>query len=287
MASTQKRERQLARERYERQQARRAAARAKRRQLHQVAASVFAVLLVVAGVVYVAQRGPDEATPASALKNENAASVTPSPAASPTPTASPSDGHDDEHGCVYTKTEGPAKDVGIPKYDEETAHEPFSATLKTNRGDIVIAVDAEKAPCTATSFKHLASKGFYAKTSCHRLTTEGLFVLQCGNAGGSSGGEIGPGYAFGVENAPADGTYPPGTVAMARTNDPNSNGSQFFLVYDETSLPTDGGGYTIFGRITEGLDVVKKVASAGVEGGGSDGAPAQKVTINSVELGQT
>lgn len=279
MASSVKRERQLARERYERQQARRAASRARHRQLQQVAAVVVAVLLVIGGVVYVAHRDSDTtATPAA--KGSAPASV---PA---TPSPSPAEGEDaEDHGCTFTKSpEKAAKDVGIPTYDEATAHDPFTATVKTNQGDIVIAMNADKAPCTTTSFKHLATNDYFADTSCHRLTTEGLFVLQCGDPSGTGGG--GPGYGFGIENAPPDGKYPAGTVAMARSNDPNSNGSQFFLVYKDSQLPTEGGGYSIFGRVTDGLDVVQKVAEAGVEGGGGDGKPAQPVTIESVEIGK-
>ena len=281
MATTRKRERQLARERYERQQARRAAERARKRQLQQVTAVVTAVLVVVGGLVFLTTvRGDDTATTNPAAKTKTNASASPTPPVSPSPATS--EGH--THTCAYTKSgEPPAKDVGLPKYDEKTAHEPFTATLKTNRGDIAVAVDAAKAPCTATSFKHLASKGYFAKTSCHRLTTEGLFVLQCGDPTGTGGG--GPGYGFGIENAPADGKFPAGSLAMARSNDPNSNGSQFFLVYKDSQLPTEGGGYSIFGRVTKGLDVVNKVAAGGVAGGGGEGPPAQKVTIEAVDVG--
>ncbi len=73
----------------------------------------------------------------------------------------------------------------------------------------------------------------------------------------------GPGYQFGVENAPKDGMFPAGSIAMARTSDPNTNGSQFFIVYKDTQLPTEGGGYSIFGTVTKGLDVVEKVAAGG------------------------
>ena len=88
----------------------------------------------------------------------------------------------------------------------------------------------------------------------------------------------------GIENAPADGAYPPGTLAMARTQDPNSNGGQFFIVYDDTTLPVDGGGYSIFGRVTEGLEIVQAVADQGVDGGRGDGAPAQPISILSVDV---
>jgi peptidyl-prolyl cis-trans isomerase B (cyclophilin B) len=109
-------------------------------------------------------------------------------------------------------------------------------------------------------------------------------VLQCGDPTGQGTG--GPGYTFGpIENAPADDVYPAGTIAMARVgNDPQSMGSQFFIVYADTTIPADqAGGYTVFGRVTSGLDVVTAVADAGVQGGEPDGPPATGVTIQGVE----
>jgi peptidyl-prolyl cis-trans isomerase B (cyclophilin B) len=277
VASSIKRERQLARERYERQQAKRAAARARRRRWQQVTAAVVAVLLVIGGVAALAALlGNDKA----AVATKPTASTTPSVSASPT--ASPSTSAA-AAACTYAPAQGePAKDVGTPTYSAATAKKPFTATLKTNRGDVVIAMAAAKAPCTTNSFRYLATKKYYDGTSCHRLTTENLFVLQCGDPTGTGGG--GPGYQFGIENAPKDGKFPAGSIAMARTTDPNTNGSQFFIVYKDTQLPTDGGGYSIFGTVTKGLDVIKAVAQAGVEGGATDGKPAQSVTIESVQI---
>jgi peptidyl-prolyl cis-trans isomerase B (cyclophilin B) len=277
VASSIKRERQLARERYERQQAKRAAARARRRRWQQVTAAVVAVLLVIGGVVALAALLGDDKAP---VATKPTASTTPSVSASPSASSSPSAA---AGACTYAPAEGePAKDVGTPTYKAATAKKPFTATLKTNRGDVVIAMAAAKAPCTTNSFRYLATKKYYDGTSCHRLTTENLFVLQCGDPTGTGGG--GPGYQFGIENAPKDGEFPAGSIAMARTSDPNTNGSQFFIVYKDTQLPTDGGGYSIFGTVTKGLDVIKAVADAGVEGGASDGKPAQPVTIESVQI---
>jgi peptidyl-prolyl cis-trans isomerase B (cyclophilin B) len=108
-------------------------------------------------------------------------------------------------------------------------------------------------------------------------TSETLRVLQCGDPTATGGG--GPGYEFGLENV--DGaTYEAGTVAMARrADDPDSNGSQFFLVYEDSQLPAE---YTVFGRITDGIDVLTQVAEAGTEDGSTDGAPAEPVTIDSL-----
>ena len=277
MASSIKRERQLARERYERQQAKRAAARARRRRWQQVTAAVVAVLLVIGGVAALAALLGNDKTP---VATKPTASTTPSVSASPSASASASAA---AGVCTYAPAQGePAKDVGTPTYKAATAKKPFTATLKTNRGDVVIEMAAAKAPCTTNSFRYLATKKYYDGTSCHRLTTENLFVLQCGDPTGTGGG--GPGYQFGIENAPKDGKFPAGSIAMARTTDPNTNGSQFFIVYKDTQLPTEGGGYSIFGKVTKGLDVINAVAKAGVEGGASDGKPAQPVTIESVQI---
>jgi peptidyl-prolyl cis-trans isomerase B (cyclophilin B) len=105
-------------------------------------------------------------------------------------------------------------------------------------------------------------------------------VLQCGDPTGTGSG--GPGYSFGpVENAPKNGVYPAGTIAMARSDSPDSNGSQFFIVYKASSLPAPG--YTVLGRITSGLDVVQKVAAGGAQGG-SDGKPVRAVSIVSTSV---
>jgi peptidyl-prolyl cis-trans isomerase B (cyclophilin B) len=285
VAGSAKRERQLARERYERQQQRRATAIARRRRNQQVVAVVVAVVLVVVGVVVLTRKLGGNDNVAAAAKPSKAASASPSASPSATPSASAA-----ASGCTYTKSaEKASKDVGLPTYDKAKAatyKKPFTATLKTNLGDIVIAIEADKAPCTANSFRHLATSKFYDSSSCHRLTTANIFVLQCGDPTGTGSG--GPGYGFGVENAPADGKYPTGTVAMARASDPNSNGSQFFLVYKDTELQ-DATGYSPFGKITKGLDIVAKVAAAGSDdaNGAGDGAPKQKVTIESVTIGKS
>ncbi|MGI8701959.1 MAG: peptidylprolyl isomerase [Nocardioidaceae bacterium] len=158
----------------------------------------------------------------------------------------------------------------------------WQVTLQTNCGPIVMELDGKSAPQTVASFLFLSEKHFYDDVPCHRLTTaaQGLFVLQCGDPTGTGSG--GPGYGYGIENAPPSGAYPAGTVAMARTQDPNSNGSQFFIVYADTTLPTDGGGYSIFGRVVSGLPIVKAVAKEGLAADGT--APKQPVSILSVAV---
>lgn len=129
-----------------------------------------------------------------------------------------------------------------------------------------------------SSFISLTQSGFYDGVSCHRLTTEGLYVLQCGDPDGDGTG--GPGYSYGpVENAPADGVYPAGTIAMARqSGNGYSQGSQFFLVYQDTTLPSDAaGGYTVIGQVTSGLDALTAdVVAKGTADGSGDGAPRSR-----------
>jgi peptidyl-prolyl cis-trans isomerase B (cyclophilin B) len=160
----------------------------------------------------------------------------------------------------------------------------WTATIKTNCGDIVMSLNGKVAPQTVSSFIFLSQKHFYDDTPCHRLTTSSIYVLQCGDPTGTGSG--GPGYGFGLENAPANSQYPRGTVAMARGSSPNSNGSQFFIVYQDTTLDGSTGGYSVFGRVTQGLDIVDGIAKGGTVNDASpgDGSPAQPISILSVSL---
>ena len=175
---------------------------------------------------------------------------------------------------------GTAAKLTLP--DKKTAEgKTFVALVTTNCGDIELTLDGTKAPQAVAAFVELASKGYWINSPCHRLTTaETLKVLQCGDPTGTGQGT--PGYGFAVENAPKDGSYPRGTLAMARTSDPEKgNGGQFFLVYGDSSLP-DPDGYSVFGTVTSGLDIVDKIAAAGVAPGGArpdDGAPAAPISI--------
>ncbi len=160
----------------------------------------------------------------------------------------------------------------------------WTATVTTNCGDITMKLDGALAPQTVSSFLFLAEDGFYDDTTCHRLTTSGIFVLQCGDPTGTGGG--GPGYGYGVENTPPSGVYPRGTLAMARTADPNSNGSQFFIVYQDSEIP-DATGYSIFGSVTSGLGIVDRIAAQGVGGSVGPESPAQPISILSIAVEKT
>lgn len=153
-------------------------------------------------------------------------------------------------------------------------------TFKTNQGEIVIETKPALAPLTVNAIAALAQKNYFDNTICHRLTTQGIFVLQCGDPTGTGTG--GPGFNIPDENLPqpTENNYPAGTVAMANAG-PGTSGSQFFLVYQDTTLGPD---YTIWGSITSGLDILQTIASAGVVDGGADGAPLTGVTIESTKV---
>jgi peptidyl-prolyl cis-trans isomerase B (cyclophilin B) len=153
-------------------------------------------------------------------------------------------------------------------------------SFTTNQGEIVIETTPSLAPLTVNAIAALAQKNYFDNTICHRLTTEGIFVLQCGDPTGTGTG--GPGFNIPDENLPeaVENNYPAGTVAMANAG-PGTSGSQFFLVYQDTTLGPD---YTIWGSITSGLDILQTIASAGVVGGGADGAPVTGVTIESTKV---
>jgi cyclophilin family peptidyl-prolyl cis-trans isomerase len=160
----------------------------------------------------------------------------------------------------------------------------YTATINTNRGAIVIDLLNSKATCTVNSFVHLAEAAFYSNTPCFRLSTADPYMLQCGDPTGKGTG--GPGYEFASENL-TGASYPAGTLAMANTGEPDSNGSQFFLVYKNSPLPPD---YTPFGTIVSGLNILQTVAKGGygppVSSAGG-GAPKEKVQIESVTVKQT
>lgn len=153
-------------------------------------------------------------------------------------------------------------------------------SFTTNQGEIVIETTPSLAPLTVNAIAALAQKNYFDNTICHRLTTSGIYVLQCGDPTGTGTG--GPGFNIPDENLPeaVENNYPAGTVAMANAG-PGTSGSQFFLVYQDTSLGPD---YTIWGSITSGLDILQTIATAGVVDGGTDGAPVTSVTIESTKV---
>lgn len=189
---------------------------------------------------------------------------------------------------LATRPDAPIPEPSTAAYEEPPSPElaqgrAWPVTLQTDLGAIDIELDGAAAPQAVSSFLMLARDGFFDGSTCHRLVVGAL--LQCGDPTGSGAG--GPGYTFGpIENAPEDQTYPAGTVAMGRApGDAESQGSQFFIVFQDTVLPDDeAGGYTVFGRVTDGLDVLTQVDAGGTVDGGQDGAPAVPVMIEGVVI---
>ena len=212
-------------------------------------------------------------------------------------------GEDDKTGtrqaegpCTYT-TDGTqaAKKVDLPP-STPPAENPTSMTIATDRGDIPITLEPDQAPCAVNSFVSLAKQGYFDDSTCHRLTTQGYYVLQCGDPTGTGSG--GPGYTFPDELVAGDSrlqpcsgsgataycTYNAGTIAMANRG-PDTNGSQFFLVYGSSPFPP---AYTVLGHLdAAGLKVVKAIAADGIGTpngmGPGDGAPKSPVKITSVK----
>jgi peptidyl-prolyl cis-trans isomerase B (cyclophilin B) len=157
---------------------------------------------------------------------------------------------------------------GVPVFNATEAAQPYIVNFYTNQGVITVRMLTSAAPCTTYSFRFLASQGYYNQTHCHRLTVQGIYVLQCGDPTGTGSG--GPGYEFNDENL-TGATYPAGTVAMANAG-PDTNGSQFFFVWKDTTLAPD---YTPFGTVIGGMNVLQRIAAAGddQQNGPGDGYP--------------
>jgi len=243
-----KREREYERRRLEKWQERQARRRAARHRRNVVIGSIGAAAVVVVAVAVARSSGSgvDEPTPA--------------------PT-------------VTTPVNGDL--VPDPSLAEDRA---WTGTIVTSRGDLEIELDGAAAPQAVANFVTLAADGFFDGTSCHRLATVNIYVLQCGDPQGDGFGD--PGYRWGpIENAPADDVYPAGTIAMARGSDDGwSMGSQFFLVYDDSTIPSDSaGGYTVLGEVTSGLDVLQAIADDGTADPDGDGPPATAVIIEGVD----
>ena len=273
--SPKSREREYARRRYEQWQSKQAVKleqRRKQRRAMALAGSAAAVVLVlvVAGLL-LGGRSDDDTTAASAASPSASASVS-GASASASASAGP-------NPC-------PVPTVKPPATPQQFSTAPAAAlaqgktwklTITTSCGPVVAMLDGAKAPKAVANAIFLTQKKFWDGSPCHRLGADGLFMLQCGDPTGSGSG--GPGYQFGpVENPPANGIYPAGSIAMARSSSESSQGSQFFLVFKDTQL---SGNYTIFGKITSGLDVITKVAAGGVATPGPDGSgrPVRAISI--------
>ncbi|GAA3242217.1 peptidylprolyl isomerase [Dactylosporangium siamense] len=281
MTSNRDRQRAAARARLEREMADRAERSASRRRRNTTIAATaggLVILLGVAWLVIVLTKGDDKAAPsASASGSAAPTNCTWLPLVDPSASPAP-------------EIPKEVKDVGTPPTSGEPRTGSQTMTMDTSVGTIKIKVDTANAPCAAASFTYLASKKFFDGSKCHRLVTQSIYVLQCGDPSGTSLG--GPTYRYAEENLPTGRrpAYTEGMVAIAKTQNPASSGSQFFIVYKD--IESLDANYTVLGRVTEGLDLVKKVAEAGTApdpsadpaAGGGDGAPKTEVKINALTM---
>jgi len=298
---TNEQRRATAKRKLERQMERRAK-QTRTRRILVIAGGVIASLAVIAAVVIAIVSTKSEhksntatTTPSSSQapssSPEASAPAEPTPTAAPLPPFQPSAnvGANCQYPASQDQAAKPVKPPRTGKIPTDPAQ--VSVSMVTSQGNIGLMLANNESPCTVNSFASLIGQGFFNDTKCHRLTTSpDLAVLQCGDPKGDGTG--GPGYQFANEY-PTDQyppndpklkepvLYPRGTLAMANAG-PNTNGSQFFLVYKDSQLPPD---YTVFGKIQDdGLATLDKIAKAGVAGGGEDGPPAAEVTIKSMLL---
>lgn len=183
--------------------------------------------------------------------------------------------------CEYRPGGTPAKPVDAPDGTNVPATGTASYVIDFGDAKVNVTLDREDAPCTVHSFESLIAQGYYNDTECHRLSTQGMFILQCGDPTGTGTGR--PGYSFDDELEATTG-YPAGVLAMANSG-PDTNGSQFFFVYDDTGLQPN---YTVFGRLDEASNqVIADRAFQGHDASNSDGTgrPNLPTLIKSITAG--
>lgn len=246
-----------------------------------VFASLAVILVVVGGIWYAATRSTEDEVITADETSTTAETPDYQPLALTRTTAL-----GDSVTCEYPDAGEASKDVSKPATENVPATGTVTVNLTTAQGNIGMELDRSVSPCTVNAVEHMASEGYYNDTVCHRITTSGIYVLQCGDPSGTGAG--GPGFSFANEYPTDEATdlttpviYERGTIAMANAG-ADTNGSQFFLNYEDSPLAPN---YTYFGQITdEGLATLDAIAEVGAEGGTGDGAPAQEVRIESATV---
>jgi len=294
VAGKNERQRRQARERHRRQQEQRQVRQRKVRQRWLIGLSGVIVLALVGSLlaVFLPSGKPKKPAAAASKSPSASASATASATATAAAVAEPA------HHCTYAAATPVAKKVSKPPATPDFT-DSYQATINTNQGKITFNLLNNKATCTVSSFVHLAEAGYFNNTQCHRLLTSGIYVLQCGDPYATASSKLNcsttskigtgtPGYDFASENL-TGAKYAAGTVAMANEGSANTNGSQFFIVYkDSTSGLT--ASYTPFATVSSGLGIVQNVAKGGYScqyAQARGGVPKKKVIIDSVTIKKT
>ncbi|GAA5102222.1 peptidylprolyl isomerase [Haloechinothrix salitolerans] len=248
--------------------------RARRNRMIGAAVTAGAVVIVAGLVVFLATRSDDDSAARADEQQPREPSVQIPSERAPVPERTKP--LPKQVDCSYEKSPEPAaKDVDRPKNGKVLARGTIDVSMETTAGPIGLTLDRSLAPCTVNSMLNLVKQDFYEGSECHRLGTRGLQMLQCGDPTGSGRG--GPGYSFADETFPQL-SYGRGLVAMANSG-PDTNGSQFFLVYGEAQLEPN---YTVFGTISdEGLATLDKVAKGGIgeQGPTGDGTGKPQIPV--------
>ncbi|MEK8127050.1 peptidylprolyl isomerase [Paenibacillus filicis] len=177
--------------------------------------------------------------------------------------------------------QGKTKSWSSPPPMTIDAAKTYKAAVTTSQGTFTIELYPKEAPKTVNNFVFLAKEGFYNDVTFHRIIQS--FMIQTGDPKGNGTG--GPGYKF-EDELKTTRKYEPGTVAMANSG-PNTNGSQFFICTGEDSKNLNKTpNYTIFGKVTEGMDTIQKIAATPVEAGAEKvpSKPKEKIVIQSITI---
>jgi peptidyl-prolyl cis-trans isomerase B (cyclophilin B) len=244
-----------------------------------IIASVVVVLLALGSQLSYFGFGPGSITASPTPSGTSTAS------ASATPVAAPSACLKQPVPATSAKTAAPTTAPAVSVAEKRV----WSGSMYVNNCKLSISIDGVHAPHAAANFIALAKSGFYNNVVCHRLTTSNIYVLQCGDPKGDGTG--GPGYSFGPNNenvptkvSPVSAnyvTYARGVLAMANSGGTATQGSQFFIVYQDTPLPPS---YSVFGNVTAGLVTIQSLAAQGVAGGSGDGKPNLAATLGPIVL---
>ena len=250
-----------------------------------VLATILLALTMISGTLAACGTIPenDPLQPAAAATTDVSPSAADTGApASPVDDATPAKGAEQ---CDYEPTGDAARSVRPPSPTGVETSGIVSYDLEMTEGTVRIHLDPVRAPCTVHSFESLADQGFFDETRCHRLVDSGFFLFQCGDPSGTGSG--GPGYTF-ADELDGSESYTKGVIAMANGG-PNTNGSQFFLVYRDSTVLDKTPNYTIFGGVdASGIGILERMAAEGQDGsnpvgGGVPNNPSEIVKVTKVD----